>query len=147
MASAGSVLGWNDARDPHREFPVRRPGGGRGFIDLLRLDPAGVLHIIETKIGHDEMLVLQGLDYWIWAEANREALVAEMGAPIHSTVIDYVIGLPGGRRYRQSDKLLSPYAEQHLGVMRGDIVRHVEVIEGWQPRPATLAIHDPDSRR
>jgi hypothetical protein len=147
MAGAGSVLGWHDARDPHREFPVRRPGGGRGFIDLLRLDPAGVLHIIETKIGHDEMLVLQGLDYWIWAEANREALVAEMGGPIHSTVINYVVGLPGGRRYKQSDKLLSPYAEQHLGELRDDIVAHVEVIEGWQPRAVTLTIRDPKSVR
>ena len=33
-----------------------------------------VLHIIETKLGHDEMLVLQGLDYWMWARVNREAL-------------------------------------------------------------------------
>ena len=37
-------------------------GGGTAYIDFLRLDDSATLRIVETKIGHDEMIVLQGLD-------------------------------------------------------------------------------------
>ena len=43
---------------------------GRGFVDLVGLDANGSLLLVETKLGADHMLVLQGLDYRIWAEAN-----------------------------------------------------------------------------
>lgn len=57
-----------------REYPAHRPGGGTGFIDFLGLDTAGHLHIVETKIGHDPKVVLQGLDYLTWV-IGREAEV------------------------------------------------------------------------
>jgi hypothetical protein len=144
MASAAEGLGWGDPRHVRREFPVRRPGGGRGFIDLLRVDSKGVLRIVETKIGHDEMLVLQGLDYWIWAQANLPELVKMMG-PISGMAIDFVVSMPAGRRFKQGDKLLSPYAERHLAMLHNRIERNVEVVEGWQPRPMSPAVRNPES--
>ena len=49
------------------------------MIDFLGVDNSGHLHIVETKIGGDEMLVLQGLDYWIWAQRNLPQLIADLG--------------------------------------------------------------------
>jgi hypothetical protein len=145
MVESAPLLGWNDARLPRREFPVRRPGGGRGYIDLLRLDPEGVLHIIETKIGHDEMLVLQGLDYWIWAQANVRALGVEMHGTIADMIIDFVVSLPDGSGHKAIDTLIGSYAYQHLSVLRPDIRRDVQVIEGWQPQPLTLTMRVPEN--
>ena len=49
-----------------REFPAWRPGSNRAaYIDFLANDAHGRLHVVETKIGADAMLVLQGLDYWL----------------------------------------------------------------------------------
>ena len=54
------------------------PGRGRGFVDLAGLDATGSLLLVETKLGGDHMLVLQGLDYLIWAEANRARLTSRL---------------------------------------------------------------------
>ena len=71
------------ARHPHllgldrtvcREFPARRVGGGLGYIDLLGPDGDGRVHLVETKRDTDVMLVLQGLDYWIWADAHAKRI-------------------------------------------------------------------------
>lgn len=69
-----------------REFPAWRgltsssfsPSGRPGFIDFLGVDDAGVLHVVETKIGHDPKVVLQALDYAIWVKANDEAIRARL---------------------------------------------------------------------
>ncbi len=53
-----------------REFPALRYGSSRGFIDFLGVDSKSRMHIVETKIGPDTMLVFQGLDYWLWCVAN-----------------------------------------------------------------------------
>jgi hypothetical protein len=60
--------------NPRAEFPARRADGGLGLIDLVGMDSTGTVHLVETKIGTDVMLVLQGLDYWIWAEAHAKQL-------------------------------------------------------------------------
>ncbi len=62
-----------------REVPAFRPKGdlstyGRGFIDLVGLDGFGDITLVETKLVGDHMIVLQGLDYWIWAQRNVEWL-------------------------------------------------------------------------
>ncbi len=66
-----------------REFPAWRPslgdGAGRGFVDFLGVDVDGGLHVIETKIGPDAMLGLQGLDYWAWATAHKDELSQSLG--------------------------------------------------------------------
>lgn len=70
-----------------REFPAWRPsdtgkGFGRGYIDLLGLDGQGNIRIAEAKLaGNDDpMFVLQGLDYYIWAQAYRQPLGSRLGA-------------------------------------------------------------------
>ena len=83
-----------------REFPARRPGSDRAaFIDFLAKDPVGRVHVVETKIGPDEMLVLQGLDYWLWCRANTDHIGGVLDAgPGRPPVIDFVVApkLPGG---------------------------------------------------
>jgi len=57
LARYTAQIGWSGSHRLEREFPAKRPGGGTAYIDFLRMDDSGILHIIETKIGHDEMLV------------------------------------------------------------------------------------------
>jgi hypothetical protein len=63
---------WGLAID-QREFPARRPYGGSGFIDLLRVNGTSV-EVVETKLGFDERLLLQGIDYVVWAQGNADLL-------------------------------------------------------------------------
>jgi hypothetical protein len=82
------VLGLTDL---WREFPGWRglttssttPAGRPGFIDFLGVDAAGVLHVVETKIGHDPKVVLQALDYAIWVRANDTAIRTRLKAEGH----------------------------------------------------------------
>jgi hypothetical protein len=76
-----------------REFPAWRPGSNRAaYIDFLAADPVGRLHVVETKIGTDAMLVLQGLDYWLWCRANDAHARAALGATsTRPPVIDFVV--------------------------------------------------------
>jgi hypothetical protein len=85
-----------------REVPAWRPDGdgdskswGRGYIDLLGVDGHGDIRIVETKLADnaDDLLVFQGLDYYIWALAYRDVIVERLGAPKRSALeIHYVIG-------------------------------------------------------
>lgn len=137
LATAAATLSWGPAETLRREFPARRPGGGAGYIDFLRLDENGTLHVVETKIGDDEMLVLQGLDYWIWAQANRAALEDHFSKPISNVVIDYVIGVPGGAQVDQRP-LLSSYAPAQLEALAPDVRWQVYLLGGWAQPPVDL---------
>jgi hypothetical protein len=85
-----------------RELPAWRPGGdgsaqsrGRGYIDLLGVDGHGDIRVVETKLASntDDLLVCQGLDYYIWALAYRRILIGRLGAPDRAAFeIHYVIG-------------------------------------------------------
>ncbi len=44
----------------------------RGMLDLLTLDAAGRLHVIEVKAGDDLHLPMQALDYWIRVRALND---------------------------------------------------------------------------
>lgn len=55
-----------------RELAIRRPGRRPRYVDFVGVDQRGDIHVVETKIGNDEMLVLQGLDYWIWAQTHLD---------------------------------------------------------------------------
>lgn len=83
-----------------REFPAWRPGSNRaGYIDFLAKDVLGRLHVVETKIGADTMLILQGLDYWLWCRANSSHASAAVGASSsRPPVIDFLVAPadPGG---------------------------------------------------
>lgn len=83
-----------------REAPAWRPmdkigGWTRGYIDLLGLDGNGDVVIVETKIekNADPLFVLQGLDYYVWASAYREALVRRLGTAAGARVrLNLVVG-------------------------------------------------------
>jgi hypothetical protein len=89
-----------------RELPAWRPvakpnksrsseSWGRGFIDLVGVDGHEDLRVVETKLAanKDELLFLQGLDYYIWSLAYQKVLRDRLGAPKRSEiVVHYVIG-------------------------------------------------------
>lgn len=71
-----------------REVPAWRPHDaparwGRGFLDLVGLDGHGNIRLIETKLAtnSDDLLILQGLDYFVWAKAYETVLRSRLGAP------------------------------------------------------------------
>ncbi len=77
-----------------REFPAWRglrsisppmsPSGRPGFVDFLGADKDGVLHVVETKIGHEPRVVLQALDYAIWVKANDKPIRKRLMAMGHN---------------------------------------------------------------
>lgn len=87
-----------------REVPAWRPAGaagsfGRGFIDLLGLDGHGDIRIVEAKLAKssDDMTLMQGIDYHVWAHAYRDALAEKLSAPNGAQLrLHFVIGMVGG---------------------------------------------------
>ena len=120
-----------------REFPAWRPadnpkGFSRGFIDLLGLDGQGKIRIAEAKLAanNDPMFVLQGLDYYIWAQVYRAALGARLGAAKAAPVeIHYVIGLQPGAGAGLLSKA-APVAE----ALGDDIPWAVHLLTDWYDR-------------
>jgi hypothetical protein len=43
LAEHAAEIGWSGRHRLEREFPARRPGGGTGYIDFLRLDDSGTV--------------------------------------------------------------------------------------------------------
>jgi hypothetical protein len=115
-----------------REVPAWRPKSvkdaskkwSRGFIDLLGVDGNGDIRLVETKLAAnaDHMLILQGLDYYIWAQAYSKVLRERLGAPKRSRIIvHFVIGsTPEGALHvskhaqAQVDSLTIPYRFQSV---------------------------------
>lgn len=121
-----------------REVPAWRPRDdkkqwGRGYIDLVGMDGHGDLRIVETKIASnaDELLVLQGLDYYVWARAYLEPLRVRLGAPKRTDLeIHYVIGAaPDGTVH--PSRFTRPLAEA-----LDDTVRwRFQIITDWSHGP------------
>lgn len=121
-----------------REFPAMRPVGRRAYIDLLAVDDRGAIHVVETKIGADEMLVLQGLDYWTWATAHRHELAGYLavacGLDVSTTApvqLDYVVSTGKGRT-------LSPYSAAQFEALHGEIPWRVHTFEDWATDAPTI---------
>lgn len=123
-----------------REIPAWRPAGGtkergRGFIDLVATDGAGDLVLVETKLGSDEMLILQGLDYWIWATNAdnaawiRDRLYVDVNAPIK---LLYAVGGKKGATPR-----LGRYELATLASLDVDIPWRVALLTAWKSRNGT----------
>jgi hypothetical protein len=143
LAKYPAKVGWSGSHRLEREFPAKRPGGGTAYIDFLRLDDDATLHIVETKVGHDEMLILQGLDYWIWAQSNARLLASHFKVDeIGHIVIDYVVGPEDGQSAVASQHaLISPYAPTQLETMSQDIDWQVHLCTGWATTsPAMTAL-------
>lgn len=119
-----------------REVPALRctstssegePVWSRGFIDLLGADPQGSIRLIETKLGSYDSLVLQGLDYYVWAQRHRSALANKLSLPSEAPVeLHFVIG---GKR--GGTPALSRYIPAQLDALSEDINWRVHFIEGW----------------
>jgi hypothetical protein len=109
-----------------REFPAYRPVHQHAYIDFLGIDAAGRIHVVETKIGNDEMLVLQGLDYWIWATAHAESLAAHFGLTgTPEVVIDYVVAEP------TEGPLIGPYTAAQAEALVGSIPWRFHNVRDW----------------
>jgi hypothetical protein len=101
-----------------REVPAWRPKGGstrwgRGYIDLVGLDGHGNIRVVETKLvtNSDELLVPQGLDYFVWASAYREALIKRLSASSKAEIqVHYVIGVPPNSRHGSVSKYTAAQA-------------------------------------
>jgi hypothetical protein len=122
-----------------RELPAWRPTGeankwGRGYIDLIGVDGHGDIRVVETKIADnkDALLVLQGLDYYVWALAYRDVLLGRLGASTKAAFeIHYVIGAD-----QNGSVTLSPYtASQALGLDER-IPWHFQHVYDWYGDPS-----------
>ncbi|MEX5636820.1 hypothetical protein [Parafrankia sp. FMc2] len=132
LASNWNRISWPVARRLEREMPARRPGGRTGYVDFVSVDDTGLLHIVETKIGGDEFLVLQGLDYWLWAKANADLLAAHFGLERLTGIrIDLVAAEPDGTTPDANTPILSPYAPAQLEALGSHIDWEVHRLAGW----------------
>ena len=120
-----------------RELAAWRPSGshgtkqvtprGRGFVDLVGLDATGTLLLVETKLGSDHMLVLQGLDYRIWAEANRDRLTQRLDCRTDVPMeVSYCVGGKNGGK-----PAWSPHTKAQLGALAPDVRWHAQEVTGW----------------
>lgn len=130
-------------RDVVREFPATRAGGERGYIDLLAVGADRRIHVVETKIGPDPMLVLQGLDYWIWANAHREKLLSHLKGQFDidldahaAPVIDFVLGAKAGSYHHAATGAV-------ITALDGSIRWRFHTIDGWDRDDTVIASTPP----
>jgi hypothetical protein len=110
-----------------REFPAWRPGRSPAYIDFLGADDRGVPHIVEVKLDNEVMLVLQALDYWIWASANPDLIGAQFGIrPSATPAIDFVVGA------FKTSKVIGPYMLRQLEALAGEIPWRFHVVKDWR---------------
>jgi hypothetical protein len=118
-----------------REVPAWRPAGakgsfGRGFIDLVGLDGHGDIRIVEAKIAKssDDMTLMQGIDYHVWAYAYREALAEKLSAPSGARLcLHFVVGAMGGVK-----RLYPPRLADYARCLDSDAVPfRFHVVRGW----------------
>ena len=112
---------------PLREVPVRRPVG-YGYIDLLGAGKDGRIRVIETKLGPFDRLVVQGLDYWIWATANAPDLAEWLDLPADAGIdIEYVVAekTPG-------HGVIGSYTSGQAEAIQGSIRWRFTTIRDWR---------------
>ncbi len=122
-----------------REFPAWRPRDdakrwGRGYIDLMGVDGHGNIRIVETKVARndDEMLILQGLDYYIWAQVYAKDVRRRLSVTPRSTFeIHYVIGDTSGALY------VAAQALAQVRALGEKIPWRFHTIKGWYGHPDT----------
>jgi hypothetical protein len=140
-------------RNPHlvglesrtlREVPAWRRRGslglsprqlawGRGYIDLLGVDPHGTVQIVETKLAKndDPMFILQGLDYLMYCEAYRGPITRRLD--VHEKApfaLTYTLGAPEG-----SGLKLSRFAPEQLAALPDRVPWRVLTLTGWAHEP------------
>lgn len=111
---------------PLREVPVRRPVG-YGYIDLVGAGVDGRIHVIETKLGPFDRLVIQGLDYWVWATANAPALAEALDLPADAGVdVDYVVA-----EKNPGHGVIGSYTSGQAEALHGAIRWRFTTIRNW----------------
>jgi len=117
-----------------RELPAWRPKSElewhRGYIDLMGVDAHGDLRLIETKLAKnkDDLLILQGLDYYIWARAYESELRTRLGTPEASQLqLHYVIGdVPATGKIS-----VSPFAAAQAHGLDPEVPWRFQTVRGW----------------
>lgn len=122
-----------------RELPAWRPHDsnqkwGRGYLDLLGLDGHGAIRIVETKLANnsDDLLVLQGLDYFVWATAYLGVLWSRLGAAKGADLeIHYVLGADP----KDDSVKLSPCTPTLAAALDSDVRWRFQVVHDWFHQP------------
>ncbi len=132
-----------------REVPAWRPVGGpkslgRGYIDLVALDSVGDLVLVETKLGHDPMLVIQGLDYWMWAkrQENRAWLLRRMNVGPQHTETRLLFAIGAKNKARPS---IDRYSRALLRVLDQSIRWQFGLITSWHDDEIAAEVLAPDT--
>jgi hypothetical protein len=117
------------------EFPALRPPGAPAFVDFCGVGADNRIHVVETKIGADVMVALQGLDYWIWATANLGLLAEHFEVPAPSGVsIDFVFAPPA-----TGGPVAGPYTPAQLEAVSGEVAWRVWTVPpDWESGTFTL---------
>ena len=130
-----------------REFPAWRPRDdvsrkwGRGFIDLMGIDGHGNIRIVETKLAKnaDELLIFQGLDYYVWAKVYASEVRQRLAAPPASAIeIHYVIGDDAGKIH------ISEHAPAQVTALDDDVTWRFQTVRGWYGHPDTTKRATPE---
>jgi hypothetical protein len=121
-----------------REYPAWRPylkPRGRSYIDFLGCDAEHRLRVIETKIGDDPMLVLQGLDYWIWAMANRAELARRFHLPATApqVTIEFLVS-----KTASGKPAVGPYTPSQSAALAPDVSHTFTEVAGWESEKPIL---------
>jgi hypothetical protein len=119
-----------------REVPAWRPvakgktkAWHRGFIDLVGVDGHGDIRIVETKLAtnRDDLLIFQGLDYYIWAHAYDAAIRERLGAPKKSKIVlHYVLGASA-----DAGSELSKFAPAQANALAPEVEWRFQVVSDW----------------
>lgn len=141
LATATGVEALGLVGQLERELPASRPSQRRAYIDLVGVDARGDIHVIETKIGLDPMLVLQGLDYWVWATEHRTELIELLRSRGHTVRdeavvrLDFVIGTKN-----DTDTADLRYVTPQLEALDGSISWRVGLVNGWATAPGQVTV-------
>lgn len=121
--------------------PSIGPKPGRGYIDLAGLDGNGDLVLVETKLGGDDMLVLQGLDYWIWASnpANKNWLTGRLDADPRRAQLKLLYAV-GGRM--GTVPRLDKYAQAQLHALHPSVDYRLALIDRWKTANPSVRFTD-----
>ncbi len=123
-----------------REVPARRAGGGTAFIDLMGITSAGDLRAVETKLGNDDMLALQALDYWIWATANQARISKELlDGQVKQVGVDVLVASRSG-----TSNPVGSYTAAQLEALDPKVRWRFRVCENW--RSESLSVTTSPSR-
>jgi hypothetical protein len=102
---------------------------GRGYIDLVGVDGHGDLRLVETKLAEneDDRLILQGLDYYIWARAYEDILQTRLGTPRKSELqVHYVVGDASDGKIR-----VSRFTAAQANGLHSDVPWWFQTVRNW----------------